>query len=191
MTHALRSERPGLELGGSCPPQTQQGRASSKETSRGWPCAGGRGLASQGFQGCQTANNEQRSHRRGKVHIIKSQAGAGDKRWLHKAKRVRTGKRGPVMRGAQESRAWGSEGEGTPQSSSSPHMCDQASGAEGDNAREKSFPGGSAHSWAGCLRGQDPSHHVAGCGEAGQAEATGTLQGLVCVQRRKGDSSSL
>lgn len=182
---------PGWSLGVAVLPKPSRAGPPPRRRAGAGPAPGVGGLASQGFQGCQTANNEQRSHRRGKVHIIKSQAGAGDKRWLHKAKCVRTGKRGPVMRGAQESRAWGSEGEGTPQSSSSPHMCDQASGAEGDNAREKSFPGGSAHSWAGCLRGQDPSHHVAGCGEAGQAEATGTLQGLVCVQRRKGDSSSL
>lgn len=35
---------------------------------------------------CHTANNEQGSHQRGKIYIIKSQAGKGDKWWHNKDK---------------------------------------------------------------------------------------------------------
>lgn len=37
-----------------------------------------------------TANNEQRSHQRGKIYIIKSQAGKGDKWWHNKANSEQT-----------------------------------------------------------------------------------------------------
>lgn len=137
-------------------------------------------LASQGCQGCQTANNEQRSHRREKIHVIKSRAGEGDKWWHNRTKCARTRARlvngAPVMRGAQESRAWGSEAEGTPQSSWSPCIS--------VTRRLRSRLG-----WLPLGPGSLTPLSRLGGSWPGCAEGTGTLQGLVCQQRWNCDSS--